>query len=459
MHRPLLAQALEGNCRTVQLRPGSSLSKVPSALSDWLFSILDHFKKHAGTPLTDDKTLIENAPDLNDRVKIKVQGLYKVFGKDPEKALELVKEGCDKKKVLQQTGHTVGVCDVNLDVIEGEILVIMGLSGCGKSTLERCLNLLIRPDRGHIWVDGVDITTLSGKELREFRRKKIGMVFQNFALLPHRTVLQNVAYGLEIQGVPEEDRKERAMRVIKTAGLSGYEGKRPSELSGGMKQRVGLARALANDPDIMLMDEAFSALDPIIRKGMQDELLNLQKEVRKTIVFVTHDLEEALKLGDRIALMKDGRIIQIGRPRDILLDPANDYVRSFVHGVDRSHALTIVEVMDAPGPTVLANEPTQAALKVMERERLTRLFIVDNHRRLQGMVRIEDIISAKRKDQPVGELMDRGVAKVTPSAPLKELLPILLRTDHPTPVVDESDVFIGLVTPDRVISTLNLEEA
>ncbi|REJ32169.1 MAG: glycine/betaine ABC transporter ATP-binding protein, partial [Bacillota bacterium] len=262
--------------------------------------------------------------------KIAVRDLYKVFGPDPQRALELVRSGVGKDELLKSTGHTLAVAGVNLEVRAGETFIIMGLSGSGKSTLLRCINRLIEPTHGQVLIDGVDVGSLSPRDLRNLRRRRLGMVFQRFALFPHRTVLDNVAYGLEIQGVPPSQRRRRALEVLELVGLAGWAQSYPSQLSGGMQQRVGLARALAPDPDILLMDEPFSALDPLIRRDMQDELIDLQERLHKTIVFITHDLDEALKLGDRIAIMRDGRVVQVGRPEQILLEPADEYVASFV---------------------------------------------------------------------------------------------------------------------------------
>ena len=267
--------------------------------------------------------------------KIEIKDLYLVFGNEKQKALKMLKEGKTKSEILKATGCTVAVKDANLSINEGEIFVIMGLSGSGKSTLLRCINRLIRPTSGEVIINGTDIAKVSDKELLQIRRKEMAMVFQHFGLLPHRTVLSNIAFGLELQGVPKEEREKKAYESIAVVGLKGYENQRVDELSGGMQQRVGLARALANDPEVLLMDEAFSALDPLIREQMQDELLDLQEKMKRTIVFITHDLDEAIKLGDRIAIMKDGEVVQVGTPEEILTDPANDYVTRFTESVDR----------------------------------------------------------------------------------------------------------------------------
>ena len=277
--------------------------------------------------------------------KIVVKDATKIFGKSSGRAIQLLKDGKSKSEILKATGATVGVKQVSFDVNEGEIFVIMGLSGSGKSTLVRMLNRLIDPTMGKILLDGKDIVQMNKEQLRDVRRKKIGMVFQNFALFPHKTIVENTEYGLEIQGVSKKERNEKAIESLRLVGLAGYEEQYPKQLSGGMQQRVGLARALANNPDILLMDEAFSALDPLIRKDMQNELLQLHHDMQKTIIFITHDLDEALRIGDRIALMKDGEIVQIGSPEEILMSPSNEYVERFVEDVDLSKVLTAGHIM------------------------------------------------------------------------------------------------------------------
>ncbi|MFI6877936.1 glycine betaine/L-proline ABC transporter ATP-binding protein [Streptomyces sp. NPDC050400] len=287
--------------------------------------------------------------------RLEAEDLYKVFGRRPTEAVEELRRGADREE-LRANGTTAAVIDASFTVEPGQIFVVMGLSGSGKSTLLRMLNGLLEPTAGHVRFDGQDLTQLSARELREVRSKKISMVFQHFALFPHRSVLENAAYGLEVQGVPRAEREKRAHDALELAGLKGWEKSFPDELSGGMQQRVGLARALATDADLLLMDESFSALDPLIRRDMQDQLLELQKTLKKTIVFITHDLNEAMRLGDRIAVMRDGRIVQIGSSEDILVTPANDYVASFTQDVDRSRVLTAGAIMATPDKAYRAAE-------------------------------------------------------------------------------------------------------
>ena len=317
--------------------------------------------------------------------KIEIKDLSILFGPEKAKAKKMIKQGKSKQEILKETGCTIAVRNANLEIKEGEMFVIMGLSGSGKSTLVRCINRLNEPSMGEIWLSGRNITSLSDKELLQIRRKEMAMVFQHFGLLPHRTVLSNIAFGLELQGVPKEEREKKAYESIAVVGLKGYENQRVDELSGGMQQRVGLARALANDPEVLLMDEAFSALDPLIREQMQDELLDLQEKMKRTIVFITHDLDEAIKLGDRIAIMKDGEVVQVGTSEEILTEPANDYVARFVENVDRSKIITASSLMiDKPlvarlkkeGPEVLRSRTGRDARRDIDRsgERLCHPF-------------------------------------------------------------------------------------
>ena len=277
--------------------------------------------------------------------KIEINNVYKIFGRNPKSILPMVKEGASKEEILDKTGHTVGLDNVTLKIEEGEIFVCMGLSGSGKSTLIRHLNRLIDPTDGEIIVEGTNVMSLNKQQLIDFRRHKMSMVFQRFGLFPHRTVIDNVGYGLEMQGIAEAERKKTAMEKIEAVGLSGFENQYPAQLSGGMQQRVGLARALANDTDIMLMDEAFSALDPLIRSDMQKQLIDLQSELKKTIVFITHDLDESLRLGDHIGILNHGKLVQVGTPVDIIMNPADDYVKAFVKDVNRTKVIKAKTIM------------------------------------------------------------------------------------------------------------------
>ena len=292
--------------------------------------------------------------------KIEINNVYKIFGSNPQSVMPMVKGGANKEEVLEQTGHTVGLDDVSLKIEEGETFVCMGLSGSGKSTLIRHLNRLIDPTDGEILVEGTNVMSFNKDQLIEFRRHKMSMVFQRFGLFPHKTVIQNVGYGLEMQGKPEDERYRVAMEKIDAVGLNGFENQFPNQLSGGMQQRVGLARALATDSDIMLMDEAFSALDPLIRSDMQKQLLDLQSELKKTIVFITHDLDESLRLGDHIGILNAGKLVQVGTPVDIIMNPADDYVKAFVKDVNRAKVIKAKVIMrDINLSLIHISEPTR----------------------------------------------------------------------------------------------------
>lgn len=366
--------------------------------------------------------------------KIKVENLTKVFGKQVNAALKLVEKQKDKTEILKQTGVTVGVYDVSFEVNEGEIFVIMGLSGSGKSTLIRLLNRLIDPTSGKIFIDGENIASLGKENLREIRREKMSMVFQNFGLFPHRTLVQNTEFGLEIRGFSKEERRLKAEKALDNSGLLAFKDQYPNQLSGGMQQRVGLARALANDPEILLMDEAFSALDPLIRKDMQDELLDLQQTLKKTIIFITHDLNEALRIGDRIALMKDGQIIQIGTGEEILTNPANEYVRNFVEDVDRSKVLTAENVMVRPMSVNVELDGPKVALQRMRQEKVSILIAVDKKRHLKGYITAADALEASHEGKKnISSFVRTDIVSVPPSMLIQDVLGLIY--DSPTPIV------------------------
>ncbi|WP_124067442.1 glycine betaine/L-proline ABC transporter ATP-binding protein [Clostridium sp. E02] len=391
--------------------------------------------------------------------KLEVKNLYKIFGSSPHKVLERLKKGQSKKEILKETDHGIGVNNASFAVEEGEIFVVMGLSGSGKSTLIRCLNRLIEPTSGSVYIDDQNIMECDKANLREVRRKKIGMVFQNFALLPHRTIEENVAFGLEIQGESLEERNKKALEALDLVGLKGYEQSMPAELSGGMQQRVGLARALATNPDILLMDEAFSALDPLIRKEMQDELLALQTKMQKTIIFITHDLDEALKIGDRIAIMKDGVIVQIGTPEDILKHPANDYVREFVQGVNRVKVVTARSIMKPTDTLVTSKDGARVAIRKMRDSNISSVFVVDKQRKIKGIVKIEDtlgLINSNKDD--LDEIIDKDICQVSPDDLIEDLIPLFMNSKYPLVVVDEEKKIMGIIFKVSVLAGIMGEE-
>ncbi|SMF00862.1 quaternary amine ABC transporter ATP-binding protein [Desulfovibrio gilichinskyi] len=388
--------------------------------------------------------------------KIRVENLYKIFGPQPGKVIPMLNDGVSKSEIMKKTKHGIGVNNASFSVEEGEIVVVMGLSGSGKSTLVRCINRLIEPTKGHIYIDGIDITTLDKNELRKVRLQKLGMVFQNFALFPHRTVLQNTEYGLEIQGMDPEDRSKKAYEALELVGLKGWEDSLPSQLSGGMQQRVGLARALALDPDVLLMDEAFSALDPLIRRDMQDELINLQDRMKKTILFISHDLDEALKLGDRIVLMKDGEIVQVGTPEDILTNPANDYVRRFVEDVDITKVLTAESVMkrsEAVG-YIKADGP-RSCLRKMRKNSISSLFILNEDRRLMGVVNAQDCARlVEQESRDLASIICTSCTTTHLSTPAQDLFIIMQDLGHPLAVVDDDNRLKGVIVRGSLIAAL-----
>ncbi|NMO95765.1 quaternary amine ABC transporter ATP-binding protein [Paenibacillus lemnae] len=384
---------------------------------------------------------------------LQVKNVSKLFGSHPEQGLELLQQGWSKERIAKEKNITVGVNRVSFDIQQGEIFVIMGLSGSGKSTLVRLLNRLIEPTSGEILINGKDLRKMNKEDLRKVRRKSISMVFQKFALFPHRTVSENVEYGLEIQKVEKSKRREAALQSLELVGLKGWEDKLPDELSGGMQQRVGLARALANDPEILLMDEAFSALDPLIRRDMQDELLELQDKMKKTIVFITHDLDEALRIGDRIALMKDGAVVQIGTPEEILTQPANDYVERFVEDVDLSKVLTASHVMRRP-ETITTDRGPRVALEVMRERGISNLFVIDRSKKLIGVITAEDASDALKNNKKLEDIVILDGPRVGPDTLLNELFEITSMSKVPLAVVDDNGRLTGVIVRGAVLGAL-----
>ena len=389
--------------------------------------------------------------------KVKIAGVVKIFGEEPDgEALTLLRAGCSKEEIKERTGHVVGVKDANIDVEEGEIFVVMGLSGSGKSTLIRCVNRLYEPTAGRVVVDGTDVTALAPKELQAFRRDNTGMVFQHFALFPHQDILSNVAFGLRVKGVAPETRNAAAEGALALVGLAGYENSFPRQLSGGMQQRVGLARALATDPDILLMDEAFSALDPLIRRQMQDELMQIQDKLHKTILFITHDLNEALRVGSRVCIMKDGAIHQIGAPEDILMRPETDYVAEFVQDVDQGRVLA-VETVREDAATVPASGSVADVLNAIAGGGSDAAHVVDPDGRPLGVVTRQSAEGARaRGDQQLEPLVE-AVPAVTIDTTLAKVYQ-LFGSGLPLAVVDGEGRLIGTVRPLEVLAELGRVE-
>ncbi len=391
---------------------------------------------------------------------LEVKNLYKVFGETPDEAFPLLEKGLNKDQIFEQTGLTVGVKDVSLSVNEGEIFVIMGLSGSGKSTLVRLLNRLIEPTRGSVLLKEKDIAHISDDELRKVRRQNISMVFQNFALMPHMTVIENAAFGLELAGVNEAERHEKAKSALERVGLDAYCDSYPDELSGGMKQRVGLARALTNDPDILLMDEAFSALDPLIRTEMQDELIRLQNDDKRTIVFISHDLDEAMRIGDRIAIMQDGVVVQVGTPDEILHSPANDYVSSFFRGVNVATVFSAKDIARKKPAAVFKkhdNDGPAAALQLLVDNDREYGIVVGRTNKYSGIVSLNSLNEAKRDKRSLSSALLEDTITIHPEVSVGDLIGQVADVPYAVPVVDDEGQYFGVITKSRLLQTLDRE--
>ncbi|WJV53061.1 glycine betaine/L-proline ABC transporter ATP-binding protein ProV [Prodigiosinella aquatilis] len=395
-------------------------------------------------------------------IKLEVKNLYKIFGVHTERAFKLIDKDLDKDQIFEKTGLTVGVKNVNLAIEEGEIFVIMGLSGSGKSTLVRLLNRLIEPTRGQVLIDGEDIAKISDTALREVRRKKISMVFQSFALMPHLDILNNTAFGMELAGIPKPEREQKAISALQQVGLEANAASYPDELSGGMRQRVGLARALANDPDILLMDEAFSALDPLIRTEMQDELIKLQSRQQRTIVFISHDLDEAMRIGDRIAIMHSGEVIQVGTPDEILNNPANNYVRSFFRGVDISHVFSAKDIARRRPVAIIRKTPgvgPRSALQILQEEDRDYGYVLERGQKFIGIVSIESLKKALKEQQPLEQALLSVPAPVAADMSLNDLISQVAQSPCAVPVIGENNEYIGIISKGMLLQALDKETA
>lgn len=393
------------------------------------------------------------------KTKLSIQNVYKIFGKQPKKAIKMLEQGKTKDQIFSATGQTVGVKDASFDIYEGEIFVIMGLSGSGKSTMVRMLNRLIEPTQGKIFLDDTDIASLNEEELRQVRLHKISMVFQSFALMPHICVRDNVAFGLDLAGeVSPEERLERADAALDRVGLLPNADSYPSELSGGMQQRVGLARALCINPDVLLMDEAFSALDPLIRTEMQDELLRLQAEDQRTIVFISHDLDEAVRIGDRIAIMQGGEVVQVGSPDDIINNPANDYVRSFFRGVDVSSVLSAKDVARRTQQTLIkktSDTGISTSLQLLKDSDRDFGYVVDASNHFIGVVSIESLKQAKQQGQSIDGAVLKNPQIIAADTPLGDLISDVAQSPCSPPVVNEQGKFLGVISKTILLEALD----
>ncbi|ANJ68805.1 MULTISPECIES: quaternary amine ABC transporter ATP-binding protein [Latilactobacillus] len=388
-------------------------------------------------------------------IKLQVKNLTKIFGKRVPRAKELLKQGKSKAAILKETGAAIGVDRANFEVESGEIFVIMGLSGSGKSTLVRMINRLIEPTEGSVLIDGEDLMQIDKKALREVRRKKMSMVFQNFGLFPNRTILENTAYGLEIQGIDKATREQKANEALDLVGLNGYGDQYPTQLSGGMQQRVGLARALANDAEILLMDEAFSALDPLNRSDMQDQLLDLQETMHKTIIFISHDLNEALKIGDHIMIMKDGEIVQTGTPEDILTRPADEYVEKFIENVDRSKVYTAGNVMIRPTTINIEKDGPRLALKRMRENEVSNAYVVNSKRELVGIIDARDVLELVRKEsRDLQSIVNTEVPTTDEETPIADILDDISQTGIPFAVLNDKQQLRGIIIRGAVLGAL-----
>lgn len=390
----------------------------------------------------------------NRDIIIEVQHVSKLYGLNKAEAARLMEAGCRKSEVQKKTGVSVGLWDISLSIPRGQIFVIIGLSGSGKSTLVRCFNRLNRPTCGKVLFEGKDLAALSQKELLEFRRSKISMVFQSFALMSHRDVLGNVAYGLEVKGVPRAEREKKAMEVLAMTGLSGWEHQACGSLSGGMRQRVGIARALANDPEVLLMDEPFSALDPLVRQDMQFELLQIQRKLGKTVIFITHDIDEAFKLGDTVAIMKDGRLIQVDTPEQMSEHPADEYVEAFINNADRSRVLSVHNIMLTPAALVQTGDGIEHAIRVMNKNALSTVYVVDNRLHLVGILPIRDALRARKEKLSITDVLQTDVQTVDPDTLVADIMTMAAEAPYPLAAVGKDGQLKGIVTKARVLSSL-----
>jgi glycine betaine/proline transport system ATP-binding protein len=377
----------------------------------------------------------------------------KLYGPNKSEAARMMQNGSNKDEVYKQTGCTVALWDVTFDVPEGEIFVVIGLSGSGKSTAVRCFNKLTEPTDGGVYYRDQNVMEMPQKELLEYRRNKISMVFQSFGLMSHRNVMNNVAYSLEVRGMSRDEREKKAIEAISMVGLDGWAYQSCDQLSGGMRQRVGIARALVSDPEILLMDEPFSALDPLVRKDMQFELLQIQRKLKKTIVFITHDIDEAFKMGDTVCIMKDGKVVQIGTPEELTMNPADDYVKEFIESADRSKVATVKNIMITPSSIVKCKESPDRAVRVMRDNNLSSVVVIDNDMQLKGILTLQEALEARGSGKHAEDLC-RQIPNVGPDTMVADIIPMASEAWYPIAVTDEGGGLLGLVTKASILSSL-----
>lgn len=390
----------------------------------------------------------------NNKTLLRVKGLSKLYGSDKKEARKLKEKGLNKDEIYDKTKVTLALWDVSLDVKEGEIFVIIGLSGSGKSTLVRCLNMLNEPTSGSVFYKDKDIGKFNKKELNDYRRNKVSMVFQSFGLMNHRNVVGNVEYGLEVKGISKEERHKKAQEMISMVGLKGLENEPISSLSGGMKQRVGIARALANDPEILLMDEPFSALDPLVRQDMQFELLTIQKKLDKTIVFITHDINEAFKIGDRVAIMKDGEIIQVDTPERMSSNPATDYVKQFIDSADKTKVISVRNVMIRPNSMIRLTDNPNMAIGMMKENGVSSAYVVSDKTKLRGVITVDDAIRAAKEGLNISNVLIEDIITTSPDALLSDIMNLATEARFPIAVVDEDNNLKGILSKVHVLSSM-----
>ena len=390
---------------------------------------------------------------MSNEIILRMDHVNKLYGPNKSEAARMMQNGSNKDEVYKQTGCTVALWDVTFDVPEGEIFVVIGLSGSGKSTAVRCFNKLTEPTDGGVYYRDQNVMEMPQKELLEYRRNKISMVFQSFGLMSHRNVMNNVAYSLEVRGMSRDEREKKAIEAISMVGLDGSAYQSCDQLSGGMRQRVGIARALVSDPEILLMDEPFSALDPLVRKDMQFELLQIQRKLKKTIVFITHDIDEAFKMGDTVCIMKDGKVVQIGTPEELTMNPADDYVKEFIESADRSKVATVKNIMITPSSIVKCKESPDRAVRVMRDNNLSSVVVIDNDMQLKGILTLQEALEARGSGKHAEDLC-KQIPNVGPDTMVSEIIPMASEAWYPIAVTDEGGGLLGLVTKASILSSL-----